>query len=88
MDQRPCKGKGLFIVYDDLSDSTGVNKKIKNQIVAFNQTGLEVEPYLMSAVTDTVLYKLRYRLPFSNLSPQWKYSEQTETQESPREGHL
>ena len=67
--------KGFFIVYDDLSEKTGVNRKIENQIAAFNRAGLETKPYPMLTAMDSPFYKVRYRLPFSNLSPRWKYSE-------------
>lgn len=65
---------GIFIVYDDLSIQNGVNKKIINQIDTMNHVGLKVFPYQMKKGEGKALYKLLYRLPFSNISPKWEYS--------------
>ncbi len=75
MDQERPVLQGLFIVYEDLSANSGVNKKIRSQIAAFRQAGIAMEPWTMPSATGAFLYKLRYRLPFSNLSPRWQYSE-------------
>ena len=75
MDQERPGIKGLFIVYEDLSANSGVNKKIKNQIATFQKAGFEMEPYPMPSATGAFLYKLLYRLPFSNLSPRWRYDD-------------
>lgn len=62
--------KGIFIVYDDLENPTGVNKKILSQISAFKEKGFEIVPYKMEAKVIPG-YKIFYRLPFTNLSPEW-----------------
>lgn len=66
--------RGLFIIYNDLHSAGGVNKKIKNQIDAMNNDGLEVDTLLMKT-TIVSGYKLLYRMPFSNLAPHWIYDE-------------
>ncbi len=64
--------KGIFIVYDDLQNNTGVNRKIKSQIAALQENGIDIRPKLVQFKTDMPGYKLIYRLPFSNVSPIWK----------------
>lgn len=67
--------RGIFIVYDDLENPTGVNKKILNQIAAFREKGVDMLSYKMK-IKEVFGYKLLYRLPFTNLSPEWEVQEE------------
>ncbi len=66
--------KGYYIVYEDIEDKRfpGVNIKIKSQIHAMREAGIEVKP-LLYQVHNTTSAKVLYRLPFVNAEPRWKY---------------
>lgn len=66
--------KGYFIVNGELTEDSGVTRKICSQIDTFNQNGLFTTPYVVKIRSDVKGYKILYRLPFSNLSPRWKIS--------------
>lgn len=66
--------KGVFIVYDDINNNTGVNRKIQSQIDAFRECGIKINPVVVDFKVNIPGYKILYRLPFSNVSPVWKYS--------------
>lgn len=66
--------RGLFIIYSDLKNSGGVNIKIHNQICTMNDNGLKVDTLLMKP-NYICGYKILYRMPFTNIVPNWKYDE-------------
>lgn len=68
--------QGYFIVYDGVYEiETGISKKIKSQIQTFNNAGLNCIPYHMHN-RKAICSKLIYRLPFFNVSPYWKISDE------------
>ena len=70
--------KGYFLVYSDLNDNSGVNKKIKSQIDVLRDNGIDIQPKQLEFKTNLPGYKLLYRMPFTNLSPVWKVTKDYE----------
>lgn len=67
--------RGLFLIYEDImNDSIGINKKILSQIENFRENGMDVQSYLLQRKIPK-LYKILYRLPFTNLTPVWKFDD-------------
>ena len=64
--------KGCYILIGTASadDHTGIGLKIRNQIKAFNDAGLNFEEYVLP-VSKSKLLALEYRLPFANANPVW-----------------
>ena len=66
--------RGLFVIYNEIEDETqGINRKICAQIKNFNENGLKCKPYVLESRVGKG-YKVRYRLPFANMTPVWKYN--------------
>ncbi len=67
--------KGIYIIYGDLDGSrfAGVNTKIKGQIKAFANNGIQVKTKIYN-INDSIKAKILYRLPFVNREPRWEYS--------------
>lgn len=73
--------KGIFITFGQPSvqDKTGVGLKIRNQIKAFRQFGVEMSEITLPYSRNCLL-RILYRLPFYNGYPVWKYDKRmTET---------
>jgi len=66
------KKKGVFITYTPLTNSTGVIKKIKSQIKAFEDAGFEMSTVYMD-IKKVKGWKILYRLPFTNVLPYWRW---------------
>ncbi len=67
----------VYITYYDVDDDTsGINRKIRNQINTFSKYGINVKVVQVLFNTEIKFYKLIYRLPFTNISPTWKYTDQ------------
>lgn len=66
--------KGIFITVGQGSiyDKTGVGLKIRNQIKAFRQCGLDVSEFTLP-YSENPFLRILYRLPFYNGYPIWKY---------------
>lgn len=69
------KIKGCFIVENSLSKLSGANKKIENQIKAFENAGFIIETVVMKR-SEFPGNKIVDRLPFSNCSPHWEWREE------------
>lgn len=68
------KGFFLSIGKSVETDFSGIGIKVKNQMKAFNNAGLQCEEYVMP-LSNSPLFSLLYRLPFLNVYPIWKYNE-------------
>lgn len=67
--------KGLFLIYGNIEDdSIGINKKIVSQIKNFREEGMDINPYLLQNNIPK-MYKILYRLPFTNLTPVWRFDD-------------
>lgn len=66
--------RGIFITFGQASsqDKTGVGLKIRNQIKAFLQFGMEMSELTLPYSRNPFL-RILYRLPFYNGYPIWKY---------------
>ena len=64
--------KGYFIVYENIERNTGINRKIKSQIKAFQRCGIDIKVKEILPKTTLFGYKILFRLPFTNVSPVWK----------------
>ncbi len=69
--------KGVYIIYNKITDTTGVNKKIHGQIEAFKKAGFEMKTVHMSTKYMPG-WKILYRLPFTNILPHWRWFEEFE----------
>lgn len=69
--------KGYFILYGETSEEnrSGIGLKIRNQIKAFNNAGLNCEE-LVLPISKNKLLSILYRLPFFNVYPIWTYREE------------
>lgn len=65
---------GVFLLYEDINNNTGVNRKIRAQIKLFKENGVNITPFIVDFRRDIWGYKILYRLPFANIGPVWKYS--------------
>lgn len=69
--------KGYFLIgYKNISrGKTGIGKKIQTQIDAMRAENVNCQPYVQQSGREflpTILGKLLYILPFSNVSPKWQ----------------
>lgn len=64
--------KGVYIIYQKITDKTGVHKKIQGQIDAFKNAGFDMKILHMEAL-HIQGWKFLYRLPFTNVLPHWKW---------------
>ena len=65
--------KGIFITYTPTEkDTTGVGKKIRSQIQAFNKNDLYCSEITMYHSTSKLM-RLLYKFPFYNGAPIWKW---------------
>lgn len=64
--------KGCYILIGTASadDHTGIGLKIRNQLKAFNDAGLNFGECVLP-VSKSKLLSLKYRLPFANVYPVW-----------------
>ena len=73
--------KGLFITAENgksVKDMEGgISLKIRNQMQAFSKRGFQIKEFVMPfGYTASLMNKIRYRLPFSNIRPVWEYHEE------------
>lgn len=66
--------KGVYIIYEELTDETGVNKKIKSQIETFEKVGFAMNTVCMD-INKVPGWKILSRLPFTNITPCWRWSD-------------
>lgn len=68
--------RGAFLVYGyygNIDDSSiGVNKKIQDQINVLNKNGIICDIRKINN-KSTSFFRIKYRLPFTNVFPEWKY---------------
>ena len=66
--------KGYFVLFGQSAktDNSGVGQKIRNQIKAFNNAGLNCQE-LVFPISKSKLLSILYRLPFFNVLPVWSY---------------
>lgn len=73
--------RGCFLTYVDKGECqlSGVHRKIKAQIKAFNEAGLNCSELALPSIKSRFLLRVLYRLPWCNVHPVWKYSEELGT---------
>lgn len=66
--------KGYFVLFGKTSveDRSGIGLKVRNQIKAFNNSGLNCKEIVLP-ISKNGLLPILYRLPFFNVYPVWKY---------------
>lgn len=71
--------QGIFITYGEASsyDKTGVGLKIRNQLDAFRQSGIDFKE-LTLPYSKNPLLRILYRFPLYNGYPIWKYRKEME----------
>lgn len=69
---------GIYIIYEKFDNNklSGIDKKIRLQNKLFNLDKNKCEFYVMHTKLNTIFDKIKFRLPFSNVAPCWKYDDE------------